>query len=421
VLPAAATPPALVAPHPCPGASTFSCSTLIVPLDHTGTRRRTLKLAVAAATNTDAPRGVLVILAGGPGQPGAAAAPRLANRLGASVAAGYRIVMLDQRGTGATAIDCAQLQAEMGASDLYPPSAGAVRACGKQVGADRSLYGTDDVVADLELLRQALGAQRWSLDGISYGTFVAERYALAHPGRVERLVLDSVVPHTGDATLLVRTFPEVARVLRSACQNCAISPVTDLKRLVRSRRDGVKLFDALTLLSVVDPSFAGVPEALHGGGAALDRLLQRVHQAERAPAAELSQGLHAAALCGDWRFPWGDSSRPLATRNAALAVWQPRELGPFDRATAIGNGVMQQCLYWPPTAPTPPATGKLPDVPTLILAGDRDLSTPLPWALAELALAPGGKLVIVWGAGHSVQSRAQSDAGRKAVRRFLLR
>ena len=38
----------------------------------------------------------------------------------------------------------------------------------------------------------------------------------------------------------------------------------------------------------------------------------------------------------------------------------------------------------------------------------------------QLALTPHGKLVVVPGAGHSVQSRAVSDVGCKAVARFLL-
>ena len=59
-------------------------------------------------------------------------------------------------------------------------------------------------------------------------------------------------------------------------------------------------------------------------------------------------------------------------------------------------------------------------VPALLVNGDHDLSTPLEWARKELALAPKGKLVVVHGAGHSVQSRAVSDAGRRAVAAFLL-
>lgn len=48
-----------------------------------------------------------------------------------------------------------------------------------------------------------------------------------------------------------------------------------------------------------------------------------------------------------------------------------------------------------------------------------DLSTPLAWARQEARLAPRGRLVVVPGAGHSVQSRASSGVGRRAVADFL--
>ena len=44
----------------------------------------------------------------------------------------------------------------------------------------------------------------------------------------------------------------------------------------------------------------------------------------------------------------------------------------------------------------------------------------LAWARQQLALTPHGTLVVVPGAGHSVQSRAVSDVGRHAVAQFLL-
>jgi pimeloyl-ACP methyl ester carboxylesterase len=82
---------------------------------------------------------------------------------------------------------------------------------------------------------------------------------------------------------------------------------------------------------------------------------------------------------------------------------------------------VRQCLSWPATPPTPQPPGrKLPPVPTLLLAGTHDLSTPLEWARHEAALAPRGKLVVVPGAGHSIQVRAVSDKGRDAVARFLM-
>ncbi|MGB0092158.1 MAG: hypothetical protein WBP81_06455, partial [Solirubrobacteraceae bacterium] len=51
----------------------------------------------------DHPRGVLIFLTGGPGQPGVPLINRVHQRLGAALA-GYRLVMLDQRGTGAGAL-----------------------------------------------------------------------------------------------------------------------------------------------------------------------------------------------------------------------------------------------------------------------------------------------------------------------------
>jgi pimeloyl-ACP methyl ester carboxylesterase len=58
-------------------------------------------------------------------------------------------------------------------------------------------------------------------------------------------------------------------------------------------------------------------------------------------------------------------------------------------------------------------------VPVLLLAGGHDLSTPLAGARAEAALAPDGHLVVVPGAGHSVQLRAAGNLAQAVVARFL--
>ena len=419
----------LTGSHPCPGISGFTCSTLSVPLDHAGRVAGRLDLQVAVGDDAKAPRGVLVLLTGGPGQPGVPFVARLSRLL--AQLEGYRLVMLDQRGTGGGALQCPALQTAMGTSDLRPPPADAVRDCGEAIGSKRRFFSTADTVEDLESLREALGVDKLTLDGVSYGTFVAERYALAHPDRVGRLVLDSVVPHDDALMLAVENMQATARVLRAACreQRCASDPAQDLASVVRSRGDGPEILDTLVTLSIVDPRFTHVPEVLHdareGRPDGLDRLIAGVRQGSGATAGELSQGLHASTLCADTPAPWGDASAPVAGRAAALrrAAGQlsERELFPFDRGTATGNGVAQTCLAWPPTPPppAPPPNAKLPAVPVLLLAGDRDLSTPLAWAEQEARLAPQGKLVVIGGAGHSVQSRASSDLGRQAVHDFL--
>jgi pimeloyl-ACP methyl ester carboxylesterase len=125
------------------------------------------------------------------------------------------------------------------------------------------------------------------------------------------------------------------------------------------------------------------------------------------------------------RLPWS-SATPAAGRPALLArrmksvpasaVW------PFTRATAAHDGIVETCKAWPATQPVPgpPLTSKLPPVPVLLLNGDHDLSTPLEWAREEARRAPKGRLVVVHGASHSVQTREQGSAGRTAVQAFLL-
>jgi pimeloyl-ACP methyl ester carboxylesterase len=425
--PAQSAPPRLTASRPCPQAKGFTCSTLTVPLDHSGATPGTLKLAVAAADNAKAPKGVLLALTGGPGQGGVAFVPRTRVRMRALLK-DYRLVMLDQRGTGVRPLRCPALQRAVGTSDLTVPPPGSVEACARTLGPNRRYYATADTVADLEDLRAALGAGKLTLDGVSYGTFVAERYAIAHPDRVARLVLDSVVPAAGLDTLEVDGMHETARVLRAVCsaQHCPGDPAADLAQVVRRYHDGPELDDTLVAMSVGAPDFPGVLAALREARAGhpqhLRRIVKVVARAQQAPAYVLSQGLHAATLCADARPPWGGPDAPIAGREAAL---KRAALGsdprPYDQATVVGNGFAQTCLRWPPTpGPAPAEIADLPDVPTLLLAGDRDLSIPLPWARNQAAHSPGGRLVVVHGAGHSTQAHSPGSAGRLAAQRFLL-
>jgi pimeloyl-ACP methyl ester carboxylesterase len=414
--------------RPCPGVTGFSCGTLSVRLDPFGSAPGRLSLPVAVA-DAPAPRGVLVFLSGGPGEASMPFLTRLAGRLGPP---GYRLVLLDQRGTGSGALDCPALQQEMGASDLTVPTRAAVQACAAALGPRRQYYGTVDTVADLEALRRALGVPKIALDGVSYGTYVAEQFALAHPGEVSRLVLDSVVPAWNVDPLQLENMRHSAEVLRAVCaaRHCGFDPAADLATVVRRDHDGPALLDMLVSMSVGAPSFPGVPDALHqaaaGHPAALTALMAQVHRAGAWPARLLSQGLHASTLCGDLRMPWGGPETPLAARPPALARavgrLTPAQTWPFDRATAAGNGLIRTCLSWPPT-PAPPVLAAprdpLPQVPVLLLAGGRDLSTPLAGARAQTALAPDGRLVVVPDSGHSVQSRATDNAGRQAVGQFL--
>lgn len=441
--------PALSSAHPCstpvtstvesPGGLTLSCATLTVPLDHAGLRpgprsAGQLTLQVVMTDNADAPRGVLVFLTGGPGQPGMPFASLVVNEiLDPAVLRDYRLVLIDQRGTGSGALQCPQLQQLRGSSDLTVPPASAVHTCAQALGEARRFFTTADTVADLDALRQALGVDKLSIDGVSYGTFVAARYAVMHPDRVSRLVLDSVVPHENVDPLHLDAIGRTAEVLRMVCKEtaCTTDPAQELSEVVRVRHNGPELFDTLTSLSIGAPRLADVPAALHdavrGDYAKLDEILAAEQRTQAATAGEFSQGLNVSTLCQDLRGPWGDAATPVTGRAAAIqkaaAALPDAAVFPYDRATAAGNGIAATCQEWPSTPVVPfPAGRDLPAVPVLLLAGDHDLATPLQWAQQEAARAPQGRLVVIPGAGHAIQVPGNGPMlGRAAVTVFLTR
>ena len=418
-------------PRACPAG--FACSTLRVDLDRAGRADGAdgrLGLRVAVQRSDRPAKGYLVYLTGGPGQPGLPAATRVLQRLG-PVIAGYGLVLLDQRGTGAGALACPRLQRSVGSSDIAVAARGSVEACARQVGARRATFTTADTVSDLEDLRRALGATRLTLVGVSYGTFVAEQYALAHPGRVRALVLDSVVDQRGADALLLRNMAAVPRVLRAVCRDerCPGDVAADLRAALAFGADDVALLDTLVGLSIGDPSLEEVPPALRAAARGrldgLERLAGEVREAASdVPAREFSAGLHAATLCAESDVPWTDATALPADREQGLAQARaqltPGRLGGFEPKTAVENGLADTCRRWPPLDKAPPVqTGSLPAVPTLLLAGELDLATPLEDAREQLERSPRGRLVVLPGMGHSVLSADPSGCALRVTGRFL--
>lgn len=424
--------PALTGAHPCPGRPGFTCSYLAVPLDRSGKVPGTLRLQVAAADNSRARLGTLLFLTGGPGQPGVQFTGPVAHELRPALRA-YRLVMIDQRGTGGGSLNCPGLQRQMGESDTLPPTAQAVRSCAQMLGARRNFFTTADTVADLDSLRQAMRLRSWTLDGASYGTYTAEQYALAHPGRVRRLVLDSVVPQQNVDPLYVASMHRAAFVLRQACrqQHCGYDPATELAQVITRYGYSVRIFDILVILSIIDPRLssprigflARLHEAASGNPGPLRNLINGFYGGPEVRPQTYSSGLHAATLCGDITdMPWRNASAPLAGRQAALARAVRRipaaATWPFPPATAGTQGVVTECRYWPPARPDPAPPGRTLTMPVLLLAGQLDLSTPLPWAEREAAQIPHARLVVIKGAGHSTQLHSAPAAA--AAQTFLL-
>lgn len=415
-----------------PALAAYLCGKLTVRLDRRDRHSKTLDLPVLVGGNPQATR-TMLMLTGGPGQPGPSLAPRVLRAFD-GIKNDYRIVMLDQRGTGANALNCPQLQDERGGSDLRVPTRAAVRACAATLGPDREHYATADSVADFEDLRRALKADKWAVNGVSYGTYTAQRYAAAHRSRVTHLVLDSVVPVDAFRAELVETFPDFARVLRDVCanpaRNCPGDPAADLAAVLqRTPELGPTMLELITTMSYADPAtFVFAPEALHdaagGDDTRLRELLALVDRFNPAPASAYSQGLQAATLCLDLDFPWGGAQAAEHSRarkaDRAVSKLTPEQLWPFNRAAARGNGEMVMCEHWPRVKDPEVKKLSLVGVNALLVHGERDLGTPLIWAREAHRDIPGSRLVVVPDGGHSLQVGGVGTV-RQTVTEFLLR
>ena len=447
----AALAPASAAAAPtlsaCSGQDEFGCATLDVPLDRTGTTPGTVPLHYAI--QRQGPKKVLIALSGGPGQSGVSSASSFAISADPALRR-YRLAVLDQRGTGKSGVlSCPNLQ-RLRSLDAYTPQA--MLNCANRIGPNRAFYTTADTVLDIDALRQALGADKIALYGISYGTNVALQYARAFPDHVDRLILDSIVGPDGPDAFLLDTYRNMPRVLaeqcaHGACRNATKDPVADVGALVRrintrgplrgdyydsegrKRATRYSTPDELSFLLIagdLNPFLqAALPAAMsaarRGDTAPLMRL-RRIGQGGQTREEDLSVGLNVATGCTDVTLPF-DRAAGVAERAAqaqqALAAIPPTDYDPFDAQTVLRTSYVDDCLAWPGDVTRLPFTGPLPDVPALLLGGRLDTRTPLENARATAKELPHSTIVALKGSGHDALDSDITGCTAQALARFI--
>lgn len=431
------------------------CGTVDVPLDRTGVTPGTIPLHVEVLPADGLARGVMFLIAGGPGQGSAESfdlSPGLNRDLMRFMFPGYTFVAFDNRGTGkSNLIDCPRLQASLIAT--AEEDAALAAECAGIIGPQRIFYSTRDHAEDIESVRAALGADRIGLFGVSYGTKLSLAYALAHPNRVERLVLDSVVPTSFPDPFDRNVLGEMPGTLSSYCQSICKAATSnfggDVVRLANKieakpikgaiigsngkpktvRMNGEELLSMMIDADLSPGLAAEAPAAVHAALAGNIRPLLRVYDLDlassRLASQDLSFGLNAATNCADGQFPWAPNTPPSERRaaiNSAVAALPAGSLAGFGSwATRIGTAFF--CEQWPsPSGNTQLGPGPFPNVPVLAISGGFDLRTPTANALSVLNAFPQGRLIVVPGVGHSVTSPLSdtSACSQNAVRAWIL-
>jgi len=282
--------------------------------------------------------------------------------------------------------------------------------------ADLRFYTTTDAIRDLDAVRKAIGAARIDLVGISYGTRVAQQYAMRYPHATRAIVLDSVAPNS---LFLGNEFAgnlEAALDLQfgqcgknPACANSLGNPRSRLDALMaRLRADPPQVSyrdatsntlkqEALTADDVAGlmRMYAYTPlassllplelnEAANGryeGLMALSKMLGSQM------ADQMTFGMQLSVVC----------SEDAAGFKADLAA----------EGTLLGNQFSDylgaQCQAWPKGAM--PADFHQPltsPVPALVLEGEFDPVTPPRYGREVVKTLRNGRLLVLRGQGHNV-------------------
>jgi pimeloyl-ACP methyl ester carboxylesterase len=412
------------------------CGTLVVSENPSDPQSRLIALPVTRIRAlSEHPKEPLFRLEGGPG------ITNMTFPWAGRYAVDRDVVLVGYRGVdGSVRLDCPEVDSALGHStDLLGEKSFAAyekgfRDCATRLtgdGYDLTRYGLSQQVDDMEAVRKALGYDRIDLLSESAGTRTALIYAWRHPQRIHRSVMIGVNPPGHYLWDRKTTDEQVARYAALCKQDEGCRSRTDdlaasMRRTAANMPDRW-LFLPIQKSSVRIFSFYGLMEttsemAPMNGPTAIDSWLS---VAEGDASGLWLQSL--VAKLAPMPFVWGQyasAARPDA-RAAREYFASGREkggtgLGYAATAFAWGGGRMAEA--WP-AAPDENAfsTMRTSKVPTLLIGGELDFSTPPQNARRQLLpYLPNGRQVVLSGFGHSGSFwHDQPEAGTHLVTAFL--
>ncbi|WP_031480395.1 alpha/beta hydrolase [Streptomyces bicolor] len=417
------------------------CGTVSVPLDYTDPYGKQIRLTVSRvqATHKDphnskrrVPRqGALVYNPGGPGAsslhfPLIGVLPAWKRLAGA-----YDLVGYAPRGVGPSApVSCQDPKQFFNGPTLAPthPSEAYkqhriarakayARGCAVRTGSALRHYNSLNNARDLYVLRAALGEEKLTFMGASYGTYFGALYATLFPSHVRRMVFDSAVnPDPAQIWYrsnllqsaafegrwadfrewvakhhavygLGKTADEVLRNYEKVRERLAVKPAG-------GKVGQGELQEAYLQAGYYDDYWPARAQALSaylkGDAKPLAELASPV--ADAAVQEENTNAVYTAVECNDasWPTNWAVWDRD----NTRLA-----RVAPFETWDNVWMNL--PCAYWQATRQQPldvrTGPGELP--PVLILAAERDAATPYDGALEMHRRLSGSVLVTERDAG----------------------
>ena len=420
------------------------CGDLAVPIDYAKSEqdpgKDTATLALIRFPATGQKIGSLVINPGGPGESGVDAAASILQDIPKEVRRRFDVVGFDPRGVGSStpAISCnsdADDDAERadpqvdyspeGVEHIESTEKQFVQRCVDKVGTDLlANVGTVNVARDLERLREALGDEKLTYLGYSYGTLIGSAYAEAYPDKVRAMILDGAVDPNADP---IQSDIDQAAAFQKAFDDYAADCAKDEDcPLGADPAKAVAVYQELVDPLVTTPAKTGDPRGLSYGDAITGTIT-----AMYAPSLwkHLTTGLKELAkgrgdtllLLADSYWDRDEQGRYSNANDALIAIncvdgppntdrakaidedKKMREVAPFmSYGEFTGNAPLDTCAFWPVPPTSGPHQISAPGVPpVLVVSTTDDPATPYQ-AGVDLAKQRGGALLTFNGTQHTV-------------------
>ncbi len=417
------------------------CGKLSVPVDYSKPDGDVAQLAMIRFKATGDKIGSLVINPGGPGESGVESAASMIAKIPPSVRERFDLVGFDPRGVASSTPevrcnsdeDNDRLRADPqvdytpeGIAHIDSETEAFVKRCFDKSSKEfLANVGTASVVKDLDRIRAALGDDKLTYLGYSYGTRIGSAYAEEFPQNVRALVLDGAIdPNADPIEEDLRQTAAFQKAFDDYAADCAkdtscplgtdpakatdvyksmVDPLVDDPAMTQDPR-GLAYSDAIigTILPLYSPTIwptltEGLNELRAGRGDTLLRLADLyMHK-------DLTTGRYDNAT--DARVAVNCLDSPAITDQAKLVEKdrRSRELAPFmSYGEFTGLAPRDTCSFWPVPPTTQPHEISVKGLPpTLVISTTNDPATPYQ-AGVDLAKQLGGTLVTFDGTQHTV-------------------
>ena len=430
------------------------CGKLAVPVDYNDPNSDVATLGMIRFPATGDKLASLVINPGGPGESGIEAALGLAQTLPKRVRERFDLIGFDPRGVGSSRpalwcnsdADNDRLRTEpnvdyspAGVAHIEDETKQFVGRCADKMGKNfLANVGTVNVAKDLDAIRKAVGDDKLTYLGYSYGTRIGSAYAEAYPQNVRAMILDGAVdPNADPIEADLRQDKGFQDAFNDFAADCAAkNPTCPLGN------DPAKAVDVYHSLvdPMVDPNneMIGRPvptkdprglsfsDAIVGTIMALYSPTLWHHLTDGFTELTQHRGDTLLALADMYmrRDPHGHYTNATDARVAINCVDQPpvtdrakvidedrrsREIAPFmSYGTFTGDAPLGTCAFWPVPPTSKPHSVAVPGlVPTVVVSTTHDPATPYK-AGVDLAQQLRGSLLTFDGTQHTVVFQGDS-------------